>query len=264
MRAKRSLGQHFLTDPNLQRKVAGALHAGAMDEVLEIGPGRGALTRHMAGLFKRLVLLEKDDDLARALREEYGSHPEVIVVRDDILKVDLESLVSDRSRLFAIGNIPYNITTPIIFTLLRRPRPREILLTVQREVGERILADPGGRQYGALTVGVQSVATVERVLALPRGAFRPIPAVDSVVLRIRPFDPPPLAPEEESRLRDLTRVAFQWRRKQFRTILRKHPAYALAPGRLWRIEEELGVDLTRRPQTFSPGDFLRLSRALAE
>lgn len=263
MRAKKSLGQHFLVDGNLQRKIVEALGVEPGDEVLEIGPGRGALTRHLVGHCRRLVLVELDDELARALEEEHGARPGVHVVHADILQVDLSRVLEERSRARIVGNIPYNITAPILFRLLERPRPREILIMVQREVADRIVADAGSREYGALAVGVRSVAEVERVLTVPRTAFRPVPNVDSAVLRVRPHDPPRLDEGEERNLRDLTRGAFQWRRKQFQKTLRDHPELGLSRQQVAALEAETGFDLTARPETFSPEDFLRLSRALA-
>jgi 16S rRNA (adenine1518-N6/adenine1519-N6)-dimethyltransferase len=166
--------------------------------------------------------------------------------------------------LKVVGNIPYNITTPILFHLLERPRPREILLMIQKEVGERILSPPGRSAYGALSVGVRSVARVERVLKVPASAFRPVPAVDSVVLRIRPLRPESLTPGEEGALRDLTRMAFQQRRKQFQAILRNHREAGLSKEEVKALEECTGFDLRGRPETFSPEDFITLSRALAD
>ncbi len=261
-RPKKSLGQNFLIDGNLQRKIAEALHLAPDDEVLEIGPGRGALTRHLAGACRSLILVELDRELARALEIEYGDSPEVRVVNQNILQCPLSSLCETPSDLKVIGNIPYNITSPIIFHLLSRPRPREIVLMVQKEVGERVLADPGSSAFGALTVGIRSVAAVARVAKVPASAFRPRPAVDSVVLRIVPQRPEPLRPEEEEALRDLTRVAFQQRRKQFQTILRGEPAGGFSRDQLASLEETTGFDLRRRPETFSPEEFITLSRAL--
>jgi 16S rRNA (adenine1518-N6/adenine1519-N6)-dimethyltransferase len=263
VRAKRSLGQNFLVDPNLQRKIVDALGAGADDVVLEIGPGKGALTAHLAGRVGRLVLVELDDELAASLRETYRDRTNVEVVHADVLDVRLSELVRDPGRLKVVGNIPYNITTPIVFHLLERPRPGVILLMVQREVADRILAAPGTSAYGALSVGVRSVASVERVLNVPRGAFRPVPGVDSAVVRITPLQPLPLDEDEERRLRTLTRAAFQWRRKQLQKILRDHPDLALPEDRLPAVEQALGVDLTVRPETLSPEAFVQLSRLVA-
>ncbi|MDX1567697.1 MAG: 16S rRNA (adenine(1518)-N(6)/adenine(1519)-N(6))-dimethyltransferase RsmA [Longimicrobiales bacterium] len=263
-RPKRSLGQNFLVDPNLQKKIVGVLNPPPGGEILEIGPGRGALTRHLRELDHPLILVELDDDLARELNEEYGDRDDVRVIHGDILEVDLPSVVEDPDTLTVIGNIPYNITTPILFHLLERPRPREIVLMVQKEVGERIVAEAGTGEYGALAVGVQSVARAERLFDVSRHVFRPAPSVDSTVVRIRPRDPPPLTPGEEARLRRLTRAAFQWRRKQLGTTLRKHEDFGLSHEELERVEELSGFDLRRRPETFSPAELVRLSEVLAK
>lgn len=262
-RAKRSLGQNFLVDPNAQRRIAESLGAGPEDEVLEIGPGQGALTRHLAGRVRRLVLVELDNDLAPRLRAEFAGDPSVEVVHGDILDVPLERVTDDPGALHVIGNIPYNITTPILFSLLeRRPRPREIVLMVQREVADRILAEPGTKTYGALAVGVRSVADAERVLQVGRKSFRPVPDVESTVVRITPHVPPRLRPEEETSLRELTRAAFGQRRKQFQRILRD--AYGLSAEEVDALGAGLGFDLRQRPETFTPEEFVELARALEE
>ena len=261
-RAKKSLGQNFLVDASAQRRIVQSLGAGPDDEVLEIGPGRGALTRHLAGTVRRLVLVELDNELAPRLAAEFAGDPSVEVVHGDILDVPLERVSADPAGLLVIGNIPYNITTPILFSLLeRRVRPRAIVLMVQREVADRILAEPGSKTYGALAVGVRAVADAERVLHVGRGSFRPVPDVESTVVRITPHVPPRLPQEEEGALRVLTRAAFGQRRKQFQRILRD--AYALSPAELEALGAALGFDLAQRPETFSPEEFIRLARALA-
>jgi 16S rRNA (adenine1518-N6/adenine1519-N6)-dimethyltransferase len=261
-RAKKSLGQNFLVDASVQRRIVASLGAGPDDEVLEIGPGRGALTRHLAGTVRRLVLVELDNELAPRLAAEFAGDPSVEVVHGDVLDVPLERISADPAGLLVIGNIPYNITTPILFSLLeRRVRPRAIVLMVQREVADRILAEPGSKTYGALAVGVRAVADAERVLHVGRGSFRPVPDVESTVVRITPHVPPRLPQEEEGALRTLTRAAFGQRRKQFQRILRD--AYALSPAEVEALGAELGFDLAQRPETFSPEEFIRLARALA-
>lgn len=261
-RAKRSLGQNFLVDPNLQRAIVEAIGPGPSDEVLEIGPGRGALTRHLAPRVGRLVLAELDRDLAARLRDEFANDPRVRVMEGDFLELSLEEISSEPSNLKVIGNIPYNITTPILFSLLeRRPRPRMIVLMVQREVADRITASPGGKTYGALAVGVQSVAAVERVLNVGRQAFRPVPDVESTVVRIVPHQPPRLDPSTEAGLRVLTRRAFGQRRKQFQRILRD--GYGMDAAGIEDLERRTGFDLRQRPETFSAVDFITLADALA-
>lgn len=263
-RAKKFLGQNFLIDPNLQRKIVEALSLRSDDEVLEIGPGRGALTEHLVGRCRSLIMVELDRELASDLEARYGSWDGVRIIQGDVLEHHPGSLTSRVDELKVVGNIPYNITSPILFFLLRPPRPREILVMVQREVGDRILANPGTSAYGALTVGVQSVSRVERVLRVPATAFRPKPAVDSVVLRITPIRPAPLDPPAEEALRSLTRLAFQQRRKQFQTILRNHPETALSVEQIGKVEEVTGFDLRRRPETFSSSDFSLISGLLRE
>lgn len=260
-RAKKSLGQNFLVDANIQRKIVDALQPSPDDEVMEIGPGQGALTRHLAGRVGRLVLVELDDTLAARLAAEFAGDPSVEVIHRDVLEVPLEEVSTDPARLKVIGNIPYNITTPILFGMLeRRPRPREIMLMVQKEVAERILAPEGSKTYGALAVGVRSVADVEWVMDVGRKAFRPVPDVESAVIRVVPHDPPRLPPEDEAALRKLTRFAFGQRRKQFQRILRD--AYGLTSEQVEAVGREVGMELQARPESFPPERFIDLARAL--
>jgi 16S rRNA (adenine1518-N6/adenine1519-N6)-dimethyltransferase len=264
-RAKKSLGQNFLIDPNQQKRIVAALSAGADDTVLEIGPGRGALTRHLAGSVGRLVLVELDDALAAVLRREFAHDDRVTVVHGDIMEIDLPQLVPDVAKLRVIGNIPYNITTPIIFRLLERDaRPRCIVLMIQKEVAERILAPHGDGEYGALSVGVRSVARVERLFNVGRGSFRPVPRVDSTVIRIEPLMPPPLSAAEEQDLRGLTRTAFSWRRKQLQKTLRSAPEYGLSSEEVAKLEAAAGISLALRPEQLEPARFIELSRRLRE
>lgn len=262
MRAKKSLGQNFLVDGNLQRKIVAALGAGPDDAVLEIGPGRGALTRHLAGTAAHLTLVELDDVLAGELESRYRGRSDVAVVHDDILRVPLAERVPDVERLLVVGNIPYNITSPILFHLLARPRPRRIVIMVQAEVADRIVARPAESGYGALAVGVGSVARANVAFRVPRTAFRPVPGVDSAVVQIEPFQPPHLSAVDEERLRTLTRAAFQWRRKQMQKILRDHADLEVGRARVEGLERDLDLDLTRRPETFSVDELTALARAV--
>lgn len=259
MRAKRSLGQNFLVDPNLQRKIVAALDLSRDDVLLEIGPGRGALTAHLAGRCRRLVLVELDDDLAADLSVRYAERPDIEVVHADFLAVDLAALFPEDESFRVVGNIPYHITAPILFKLLDRPRPADIVLMVQKEVGDRLTANPGTSAYGALSVGVRAIAECALLFGVPRTAFRPAPNVDSVVVRISPLRPPPLSPPQESRLRELTRAVFQWRRKQLQKTLRDHPDLSLPPALVTEIAQATGWDLTRRPETLAPEDFVHLA-----
>jgi len=261
-RPKRSLGQNFLVDPNLQRKIVAAVGAGEGEPVLEIGPGRGALTEHLARRGVRLTVVELDDELAAALAERYEDNPRVEVVHGDILSLDLPALVPEWARTVVVGNIPYNITTPIVFRLLRLPYPSDIVLTVQAEVAARMLAGPGSRIYGALSVGVGVHAAPSRVCKVPRTAFRPVPRVDSAVVRLTPRSPPRLTAVEWDRVRVLTRAAFSWRRKQLGTILSRHPDLRIPRAAVHELLGERGLSPTVRPEQLSPGEFVELGMAL--
>ena len=257
-RPKRSLGQNFLQDPRISRRIVESLGVRAGDTILEIGPGRGALTRPLLETGHPLVLVEKDDALAARWWERTRDRDDVRVVHGDILETDLAT-AGDPAHLRVIGNIPYNITSPILFHVLSRPRPREIVLMVQREVGDRIVADAGTREYGALSVGVQVVAHAERLFAVPRGAFHPRPRVDSAVLRITPRRPAPLAPEVEAAVRELTRAVFGWRRKKLRTVLRDHPDLALGRTGAEDLLQRTGLDGDARGEVLAPSEFVHLA-----
>lgn len=263
-RAKKSLGQNFLVDPNLQRKIVGALGAAKDDVVVEIGPGQGALTHHLADVAGTLVLVELDDALAEALRRTFEDRSSVRVIHADVLEVDLSEHVPRLGDAMVIGNIPYNITTPILFHLLTLPRPRSIVLMVQEEVADRIVAPVGTKSYGALSVGVRAIAKVEKLFRVRRGAFRPVPGVDSAVIRIEPMHPPLESTRVEETTRRLVRSAFQWRRKQLGTILRSHGELRIPAERIEGLLALVGLDTTVRPERISPEQFTILGRALAD
>ncbi|HEX6134581.1 MAG TPA: 16S rRNA (adenine(1518)-N(6)/adenine(1519)-N(6))-dimethyltransferase RsmA [Longimicrobiales bacterium] len=265
-RAKKSLGQNFLVDPNQQRRIVEALDARPDDTIIEIGPGRGALTRHLVDAVSRLILIELDRELAPALAREFADRPNVTVIEGNVLDIDLPDIAgTDPHRVKVVGNIPYNITTPIIFHLLRRDaRPERIVLMVQREVADRIVAPPGDAEYGALSVGVRSVARVERLFHVARGSFRPVPRVDSSVIRITPIRPPPLTAQDEEDLRELTRVAFSWRRKQLQKTLRSAESYRLDAHAITQLEQRTGISLELRPEQLDPDQFIALARSIRQ
>lgn len=263
MRPRKALGQHLLVDASHQRRIVEALRLEPQDEVVEIGPGTGALTQHLVGRVRRLVLIELDAAFAADLTRRFEGVEGVVVIASDVLRLDLCRLVRAWEKTKVVGNIPYRITSPLLSHLLgHRPRPAEIVFTLQKEVAERLAAPPGGKTYGALSVGVRAVAEVRVLGTIPKGAFRPIPKVDSAVVRIVPHAPPRLTPGEEEDLRALTRAAFGRRRKQLQTILRKHPSYALSVAEVRETLSDLGVPESARPETLPPETFVELARAL--
>jgi 16S rRNA (adenine1518-N6/adenine1519-N6)-dimethyltransferase len=264
-RPKRSLSQNFLVDHNIRRKLIEALDARPDDVVLEVGPGHGELSELLVGRVRRLVLVEKDDGLAPALAGRWGGREDVVVVHGDALEEDLSALVAGdlaaAPGLRLVSNLPYAITSPLIFRLLDvKPRADRIVVLVQEEVARRVTAEPGGKEYGALTVGVRTQARAELAFTVSRTAFRPVPGVDSAALVLEPFEGPTGAARE--RLRELVRAAFSRRRKQLRTILRKAPDYQLETGRAEEVLVGLDIDPRARPETLSPGQFVALAERL--
>lgn len=260
MRAKRSLSQNFLVDPNLQRRIVEALAAQPGETVLEVGPGHGELSRHLVGEVGLLVLVEKDDALAAALADRWGGRDDVRVVHGDALELDLAGLV--RPPYSVLSNVPYGITSPLLFRLLAlEPSPARIVVTVQKEVGERIVAAPGSKTYGSLSVGIQARGKAWVAFGVSRSAFRPVPDVDSVTVVIEP-DPKRIAALPEPGLRELTRAAFGRRRKQLQTILRTAPEFGLGREEAEALCRALGLDPAVRPEKVSPGGFVELARRL--
>jgi len=263
-RAKRSLSQNFLVDHNLRRKLIRELAPEAGDSVLEIGPGHGELSELLMGRVRCLTLIEKDDQLAAELAERWRDRQDLRVRHGDALECDLSVPFAEEASVRVISNVPYAITSPLIFRLLDlRPSPVRCVLTVQREVAERIAAAVGTRAYGALSVGVRSRARVRVAFVLGRKAFRPVPRVESaaIVLEPRDFVPPPAL---QGALRRLTRVAFGRRRKQLQTILRHAPEYGLSADRVAGLCARIGVNPRDRPERLTPEVFLLLARALEE
>lgn len=260
-RARKRFGQHFL-EPAWVTKLIDALETTPDDVFLEIGPGRGALTRPLAAKVKRVVAVEIDRDLAGALADE--APPHVRVVQADVLDADLAVLLRDERRpMRVVGNLPYNISSPILFSLIAAADEGRMFtdatLMLQREVADRVAAAPGTGDYGALALQVALVADVDRVLTLPPGAFRPPPAVTSAVVRLR-FRPKAVDVGDPETFVTLVRGVFLQRRK---TLLNALRPVADSLGRSApEIIERAGVDPTRRPQTLTLDDMARLSRAV--
>jgi 16S rRNA (adenine1518-N6/adenine1519-N6)-dimethyltransferase len=256
-RAKRRLGQHFLTDPRILQRIADALGATAADAVLEIGPGPGGLTEVLAAGAGRLVAIEKDTELVPALRARV---PAAEVVEADALEADWHALAGPD--FLVAGNIPYNITSPLIDKALTPPRPKRIVFLVQREVADRVGAAPGSEAYGALSVGVQAVARAERLFTVPAGAFHPRPRVDSAVLRLTPLATPIVSDHEVERFRRLVVGLFGFRRKQLRRGLRELTGWE--SERVEAVLTAAGIDPGARPETVPPAAFSALLRALVD
>ena len=255
---KKALGQHFLSDPRILARIADALEPGEEETVLEVGPGRGTLTEVLQARVPRLVAIEKDRDLVPQLRSRF---PAVTIVEGDALELDWHALAG-QPRFSVIGNIPYYITSPLIDKALTPPRPRAIVFLVQKEVADRVAAPPGGADYGALSVGVQSVARVERLFKVPAGAFSPPPKVDSAVLRMTPLASPLIADADVGPFRRLVVGMFSYRRKQVIRGLREFTGRPAEHVRRWLVAAR--IEESQRPQAISPQRFSALFSILQD
>ncbi|HEY8309921.1 MAG TPA: 16S rRNA (adenine(1518)-N(6)/adenine(1519)-N(6))-dimethyltransferase RsmA [Gemmatimonadaceae bacterium] len=257
------MGQHFLADERALERIVDTLDPTKNDTVLEIGPGRGALTDILAPRAGRVVAVELDRALASLLRERFATTPTVQIVEADILKTDPGELGGPGYLL--VGNVPYYITTPILFHALACSLPRRAVFLVQREVAARAMAVPGTKSYGALSVNLQVLANVERVFDIPPGAFRPPPKVDSSVIRITPVAAPLLRDGEQPRFRSFVQSLFSQRRKQIGTILRSLPPSASGvPAVTLDALAALSIPPAERPERLTPEQFVLLFREVRQ
>jgi 16S rRNA (adenine1518-N6/adenine1519-N6)-dimethyltransferase len=255
---RKSLGQHFLTDPRILARIADAVALVPGETVVEIGPGRGSLTDALLARAARVVAIEIDPKLVELLRAKYAHEPRLTIIEADVLDVNLGELAGGEYAL--AGNVPYYITTPILFQALKRPRALRSVLLVQREVAARMAAEPGADDYGALSVNVQAIAAVEMLFRIPAGAFTPPPRVDSAVVRVTPRADPVVQAGEEQLFRTFVQAAFALRRKQMRRVVR-----TIATRSAQEAERALaasGIDPDMRPETLSATQFHALARAL--
>jgi 16S rRNA (adenine1518-N6/adenine1519-N6)-dimethyltransferase len=246
---RKRFGQHFLTDDSVIDRIVDAIDPRPGQAVVEIGPGLGAMTGPLTQRLDRLSVIELDRDLAQRLRRQ----PKLDVIEADVLKVDIAALAAERGQpLRIVGNLPYNISTPILFHLLEAvEHVVDQHFMLQKEVVERMAAGPGGKEYGRLSVMLQWRYRIESLFDVPPESFDPPPRVDSAIVRMRPWPTPRVLPV--GMLEDLVRVAFSQRRKLLRHTL----------GR-WLDERAYGgaFDLQRRAEEVSVDEYLDLAAAL--
>jgi 16S rRNA (adenine1518-N6/adenine1519-N6)-dimethyltransferase len=247
MKTRKRFGQHFLHDPGVLKRIAAAIDPAPGDAMVEIGPGEGALTRPLLERLQRLTAIEIDRDLAARLQHEFpGDRLRVIV--GDALDLDFAAFPAG---LRVVGNLPYNISTPILFHLARQAgRVRDMHFMLQKEVVDRMVAAPSTPDYGRLSVTLQVRFAMAKLFDVGPGAFRPPPKVDSAVVRLVPLREKMQC--DEALFEKIVREAFSARRKTLRNALSLKPDdYA-----------ELGIDPKLRPENLAPAEFVRIARHL--
>ena len=258
----RALGQHFLRDADIARRIVDVIAPTARDVTVEIGPGRGALTNLLAACSGRLIGLEVDPVLAARLSEAFAASLNVRILEADARSYDytaLRGLVHESGgRVLAVGNLPYSVAKPILMALVEAGSSiDEMALMLQREVAERIAAAPGTRVYGSLSVLTQVACDVRLAFSVPPGAFTPPPQVDSAVAHLRTLDVPPVSIAEPERFRRLVRAAFGQRRKNLANAL--GAGLGLGAERARSVITAAGIDPGRRAETLSLAEFARLA-----
>ena len=261
LRADKKLGQNFLIDENVVHQIVAAAELSEADTVLEVGPGIGTLTQGLAESKARVVAVELDTRLLPVLATTLNGYDNVRVVHGDILKVNIMEEVGAPS-FKVCANLPYYITTPIIFALLEKRLPMERLVAmVQKEVAERMAAQPGGKEYGALSVAIQYYTEPKIAFIVPPTSFIPAPAVDSAVIVCKRREKPPVEVCDEGLFFRVVKAAFSLRRKMLSNSLKN---MGIKSEHVAKWLELAGVDGKRRAETLSLEDFAKLTNSFNE
>ena len=264
VRAKKALGQNFLVDGNVIDNIIKAAQIEATENILEVGPGRGALTALLAEKAARVLAVEWDRDLVPLLENGVGSRGNVEVVHGDILRVDLPGLLGNfrHGRWKVVANLPYNISSQVLFRFIEnRSLFSDMILMLQKEVGERLLAPPSTKEYGVLTVLCRLVFDIEKVFLVKPTSFRPVPKVDSLVLHFRVLPADRLDVGDEKIFRAVVKAAFSQRRKTLWNCLKSLEMLS-EPRLLDHVFEKSAIDRTRRGETLSLQEFADLTKAV--
>lgn len=264
-RFQKRFGQNFLIDDHVIRKILLAADISKEDTVVEIGPGIGTLTQYLAEAAGRVYAVEIDEKLLPILAETLSSYENVTVINQDILKTDIRDLIGDAETCKIVANLPYYITTPIIMALLEGGVPAEsITVMVQKEVADRMAAEPGSKIYGALSLAVQYYADTYLAANVPPNCFMPRPAVGSAVIRLTRRKEAPVQVKDDGQMFRIIRASFNERRKTLVNGLRNDPSLGISKEEAEAALTKMGLPLTVRGETLSLAQFAELSDLLPE
>lgn len=257
--ARKRFGQNFLTDQNIIDKIISAVAPTPGQNLVEIGPGQGAITGPLLERCQRLNVVELDRDLVPLLEQKFRQYPGLHIHQGDALKTDFKQFYSDAHPLRIIGNLPYNISTPLLFHLLSfNEQIQDMYFMLQKEVVDRMAALPGEKHYGRLSIMVQYYCKVQPLFPVPPGAFRPVPKVESAIVQLRPYTELPYVAKDLKLLSKLVRTCFQQRRKTIKNSLKLF----LDTAQLQCLADDLQLDLRLRPENLGVEDFVRISNQM--
>ncbi|CAM3226189.1 16S rRNA (adenine(1518)-N(6)/adenine(1519)-N(6))-dimethyltransferase RsmA [Vagococcus fessus] len=265
---KKSLGQNFLTEPNILRNIVFAADLDRQTNVIEVGPGIGALTEHLARYANQVLAFEIDGRLIEVLEDTMSPYPNVTVVNQDVLKADLETITDEvfdeKLPLKVVANLPYYITTPIMMHFLQSKLDvAEMVVMMQKEVADRITAEPSTKAYGSLSIAVQYYMEASVAFIVPKTAFVPQPNVDSAIIKLTRRDEPAVQVKDEKAFFKLTKASFQQRRKTlWNNLQATYGKEEETKAHLAKALEEAGIDPKRRGETLTLQEFANLSNAM--
>ncbi|NIK13679.1 16S rRNA (adenine1518-N6/adenine1519-N6)-dimethyltransferase [Saccharococcus thermophilus] len=265
---KKSLGQNFLIDTNILRKIVDAAEISAETGAIEIGPGIGALTEQLARRAKKVVAFEIDQRLLPILADTLSPYENVRIIHQDVLKADIHQVIADEftnvTDIMVVANLPYYVTTPIIMKLLTDRLPiRGMVMMLQKEVADRLAAKPGTKDYGSLSIAVQYYTEAEVVMTVPRTVFIPQPNVDSAVIRLIKRKQPPVEVNDEAFFFQVVRASFAQRRKTIlNNLVNNLPNGKTLKEQIERALANASIDSRRRGETLTMGEFATLSNVL--
>ncbi|WP_024614157.1 16S rRNA (adenine(1518)-N(6)/adenine(1519)-N(6))-dimethyltransferase RsmA [Clostridium sp. Ade.TY] len=253
----KSLGQNFLIDDSVLTDIVQGADVNGEDLVIEIGPGVGTLTAQLLNKAKRVVSIELDNDLIPILQEELGSHPNFSLVHKDALKVDFNEIIGAEKSVKLVANLPYYVTTPIIVNLLKEKYNfKSLTIMIQKEVAERINAEPNCKEYGSLSLLVQYYCNTKIIRKVSPSSFIPRPKVDSIVIRLDRLDKPRVEVKDEKLMFDIIRSSFNMRRK---TLWNGVKNIGIDKENLQKAFDDASIDPKRRGETLSLEEFAKLS-----
>lgn len=254
-KARKRFGQNFLHDQRIIYQIIESLQLEPSQHWVEIGPGQGALTAPLVAAGVKLDIVELDRDLVALLQRSYAHNPRLNIHSADALTFDFGSLASVAEKLHLIGNLPYNISTPLLFHLLSfAPSIEHMTFMLQKEVVDRMCAEPGSKAYGRLSIMLQYYCATEFLFAVPPESFDPAPKVTSAMIRLTPHQTPPVAVKDTNLLGKIVTQAFSQRRKTLRNALKKMVDDATL--------EALDIDPSRRPETLSLAEYAKICDAV--